>query len=150
LGGLGLLAAAALVSYFSLAGGALGAWPLLGWLALTGLTVMGLALAASRGFSGGGQRPVFAVFVSGYYLAAGAAAGMSPLWVSLPALALLAALVGLNLEFYRFFLRLRGPAFALAAAPFHFLYYLYSLVALAGGIGLHLLRRFPRPGAARQ
>lgn len=60
---------------------------------------------------------------------------LAPRWPRLLALALAAALalLGLNAPVYGFFLRKRGPAFALRVLPWHWLYYGYS--GLAFGIG---------------
>lgn len=62
-------------------------------------------------------------------------------WLLLPLLLALALVVGLNLQFYRFFARQRGILFAVEVIPFHLLYYLYSVVAFAVGAGLHLAAR---------
>jgi hypothetical protein len=79
------------------------------------------------------------------------ASGLLPAAVGWSALAaailLLAVIVGINHDFYAFFARVKGFCFALAVAPFHVLYYLYSGVALAAGIVLHLLNR-PAKGHA--
>jgi GT2 family glycosyltransferase len=60
--------------------------------------------------------------------------------------ACLAGVVLLNLDFYRFFLRLRGPWFAARVLPMHLLYYLYSGVtfvtlSIAHRLGLGGVRR---------
>lgn len=57
------------------------------------------------------------------------------MWV---ATACLAAVVLLNLDFYRFFLRRRGWWFTVRVVPMHVLYYLYSAAAFATGVALHL------------
>jgi hypothetical protein len=49
-----------------------------------------------------------------------------------------AALVLLNLDLYRFFVRKRGLAFALRALPLHWLYYAYCGLAVAIALPLHL------------
>lgn len=77
--------------------------------------------------------------------AAGAAAaclaplGAGWLWVTAAAAA---ALLVLNRRLYRFFLRRRGPLFALGAVPLHWLYHLYcaaaAVIAAAGHLGRRL------------
>lgn len=62
-------------------------------------------------------------------------------WLLLPLLLGLAAVIALNLPFYRFFARQRGLLFAAEVIPFHLLYYVYSTVAFAAGAGLHLMAR---------
>ena len=65
-------------------------------------------------------------------------------------------LVMLNRGQYEFFMRQRGVGFALAAMPFHLLYYLYSVAAFGLGAGYYLWRVGPgrvittdrRPSAA--
>lgn len=63
-------------------------------------------------------------------------------WPGLLWLALLSAvaLLALNAPLYRFFARQRGLRFALAAIPWHWLYYLYSGLAFAIGLARHILR----------
>jgi len=62
------------------------------------------------------------------------------LW-SLVALACLLGIVVLNLRFYLFLSRVKHPLFALLVVPFHVLYYLYSSLAFAAGLIVHLGRR---------
>ncbi len=50
------------------------------------------------------------------------------------------ALLALNAPLYRFFARQRGVLFALAAIPWHWLYYLYSGLAFAIALTRHILR----------
>lgn len=50
--------------------------------------------------------------------------------LAVAALGALVAVVVLNREFYRFLARVRGPAFALASVPLHFLYF------ICGGLGV--------------
>ena len=50
-------------------------------------------------------------------------------------------LLALNAPLYRFFARQRGLAFALQVIPWHWLYYLYSGLALAIGVARFLLGR---------
>jgi GT2 family glycosyltransferase len=62
-----------------------------------------------------------------------------------------ALLLALNAPLYRFFLARRGPLFALAAIPWHWLYFLYSGVAFAVGLVRHAyrtLRAAPAAGVA--
>jgi hypothetical protein len=58
-------------------------------------------------------------------------------WLLTPIFGLIATIMVLNLKFYIFFIRKRGVMFALAAVPFHLLYFLYSIVAFALVTGLH-------------
>jgi GT2 family glycosyltransferase len=51
-------------------------------------------------------------------------------WAAAPGIALV-GVVALNHELYRFFARQRGPSFAIACIPLHFLYYLYSTLSYA-------------------
>ena len=63
--------------------------------------------------------------------------------------ALMLAIVGINLRFYGFFARERGLLFALRVVPLHVLYYLYSGVALAIGIVVHVWNRKVRHPSKR-
>ena len=69
------------------------------------------------------------------------------LWV-LVALGCVLGIVLLNLRFYLFLARAKTAFFALLAMPLHVLYYLYSGLAFAAGLLLHLGRgrNQPRPG----
>ena len=70
-----------------------------------------------------------------------------PPWTLL-ALAFLFGIVLLNLGFYRFLWRVKHPLFVLLVVPLHVLYYLYSSLAFAAGLILHLghgRRRQPEP-----
>lgn len=58
-------------------------------------------------------------------------------WLLTPIFGLVATIMALNLRFYIFFIRKRGVMFALAAVPFHLLYFLYSIVTFALVTGLH-------------
>src|SRR6202521_478031 len=60
------------------------------------------------------------------------------LWVTAAAAA---ALLAMNRRLYRFFLRRRGPLFALGAVPLHWFYHLYCAVAAAIAAAGHLGRR---------
>jgi GT2 family glycosyltransferase len=53
----------------------------------------------------------------------------------------LATLYLLNRRFYLFFVRTRGPAFALRLAPLHVLYHLYNGVSFAVGTGIYVAAR---------
>lgn len=53
------------------------------------------------------------------------------------------ALVAMNWPLYRFLAAKRGVAFALAAIPWHWLYFLYGGVAFACGLVRHATRRRP-------
>lgn len=59
------------------------------------------------------------------------------------ALPLVAALVALNLDLYRFFAAKRGLGFAVSAVPLHWLYYLYSGVGVVLGAIEYLSQRAP-------
>lgn len=73
--------------------------------------------------------------------------GLARLWAPL-ALACLFGIVLLNLRFYLFLTRVKHPGFAFMVVPLHIFYYLYSGLAFAAGVVLHLTRagRRPRPG----
>ena len=66
------------------------------------------------------------------------------------ALGCLAGIVLLNRRFYLFLCRVKDPLFALRVTPLHVLYYLYSSLAFAAGLFLHLRggrhRQRPDPG----
>jgi glycosyltransferase involved in cell wall biosynthesis len=68
------------------------------------------------------------------------------LWALL-ALVALGALVLLNLRFYLFFAKVKGPGFALLVIPLHVLYYLYGGLALAAGTILYSVDRYFGPEA---
>jgi hypothetical protein len=57
------------------------------------------------------------------------------------------ALVILNNQFYLFLAAKRGPAFAVAAIPFHLLYHFYNGVSFAAGLLRWSLRRRSRPAS---
>lgn len=79
-------------------------------------------------------------------LAAGLLAALA--WGSPLALGCLLGIVLLNLRFYLFLARVKNPLFALLVIPLHVLYYLYSGLAFAAGLVLHLGRaRRGRPAA---
>ena len=63
----------------------------------------------------------------------------SLLWPQMLAVAimLLAAIAALNFETYRFFHRKRGLVFLLRIIPLHWLYYIYSGLAMVLGLALH-------------
>jgi hypothetical protein len=77
--------------------------------------------------------------------AAVAAAVAAPAW----ALAALAGVVALNLPFYRFLHRARGPGFALACIPLHLLHHLCNGVS-AGAALAYWAARGSAPSPARQ
>jgi GT2 family glycosyltransferase len=54
-------------------------------------------------------------------------------------------LLALNTSVYRFFLRQRGPWFALRTIPWHWLYYFYSGLAFGIGVIRHLLGKLWSP-----
>jgi GT2 family glycosyltransferase len=54
---------------------------------------------------------------------------------------LLAALVALNYEYYRFFYRERGLGFVLRVFPLHFLYYAYNGMSFVTGTALYTINR---------
>jgi glycosyltransferase involved in cell wall biosynthesis len=59
------------------------------------------------------------------------------IWYIAPVFIIILLILSLNFKFYEFFVKKRGVSFALAAIPFHFLYYLYSLIAFVIGGGIH-------------
>ena len=59
------------------------------------------------------------------------------IWLLTPLIGLIATIVLLNVKLYAFFIRKRGVIFALAAIPFHLLYYFYSVLAFAVATGMH-------------
>jgi len=61
------------------------------------------------------------------------------------AAAALAGVLALNHDFYRFFIRTRGPLFALAVIPLHLAYYTISGIAVFAGILLRQLFGEPVP-----
>lgn len=73
----------------------------------------------------------------------GLAAGLVLLLMSLPIRLVVALLLGLflmvllNYQFYGYFARKQGVKFALAAIPFHWFYYLYSVFAFSMGAAFH-------------
>jgi glycosyltransferase involved in cell wall biosynthesis len=67
--------------------------------------------------------------------------GITPRAGWLP-LALFAAILALQLDFYRFFLRRRGGLFALGVLPMHLLYYLYSGAAIPLGAMAYLAEQW--------
>lgn len=58
------------------------------------------------------------------------------------ALGLVALLLFLNVDVYRFFYHQRGLRFAMAVIPLHWLYYLYNGISFGCGLLLHLLAPF--------
>jgi GT2 family glycosyltransferase len=84
------------------------------------------------------------VVLSGALACALAAALAHPACL-LPAVVCGGALLAINLPLYRFLARKRGVLFAIAAIPWHWLYFFYSGVAFAVGVFQHLLggRVFP-------
>lgn len=89
-------------------------------------------------------------------LAGGAAAATvaalvwrSPWPLAVAAIAL-AIVLGLNLGFYEFLRRVRGPGFALAAMPLHLLYYLSNVISAPLGWVVHQLFGEPLPPAEAQ
>ena len=68
------------------------------------------------------------------------AASFYPLAIAGMAIALVALWL-LNLDIYRFFLRLRGKRFTIQAMAWHWLFYFYSGVAFAIGLARHHLPR---------
>jgi hypothetical protein len=59
-------------------------------------------------------------------------------WLALP-LAVFGAIVAINHDLFAFFLRHRGPWFALAMVPLHMLYFLYSTATFAAIVLGHKL-----------
>ncbi len=88
---------------------------------------------------------VCAVLVYGLLLALGLAIRWPVLlWL---AAVQVAALLVLNADLYRFFLRKRGFWFTLAVIPWHWFYYFYGALAFAIAWTQHNLRRLSRLGA---
>lgn len=88
------------------------------------------------------------VAVCGLALAAAAAFGSAAALGVAAAAALL--VVALNHRFYRVLVRARGPAFAVAAAPLHLLFYLVGgLAGVAGVLMYHTVRVPGRPCTER-
>ena len=76
--------------------------------------------------------------------------GLALHWPVLLWLALLQALalLVLNADLYRFFLRKRGLLFTLAVIPWHWFYFFYGALAFAIALVQYHVRRLCRPGAA--
>ena len=71
----------------------------------------------------------------------------APIWgagLLLPAAVAGLVLLACNAPLYFFFYRRRGFLFALAAIPWHWLYYGYSGLGFALGLLYHLVRPLPR------
>jgi glycosyltransferase involved in cell wall biosynthesis len=62
------------------------------------------------------------------------------LWL-LGSAGLAAAIAALNLDFYLFCARLKGPGFALLVLPLHIFYFAYASLAFSVGTALHVWRR---------
>ncbi len=95
------------------------------------------------------QRTAFGVMVLALVTCVALLFQTYTVWLGAPVLLLALLIMLINRRFYVFFARQQGVLFMLAVVPFHFLYYLYSLVALAAGVGMHLLQprraSSPRP-----
>jgi glycosyltransferase involved in cell wall biosynthesis len=89
---------------------------------------------------------LYGVFLAVLIVAVAMQVPASPI-VGVLAVMLLTVLV-LNWRFYHFLASNWGKLYALAAIPFHLLYYLYSGVAFILGFGLYLWKRV-RPSSAR-
>ncbi len=83
----------------------------------------------------------FAVLLIGLITSFGIVLYSFRVWLALPLLLLVCAIVLLNHRFYRFCARKRGIMFALGAIPFQLLYYLYSALAFAMALFLHAANR---------
>lgn len=68
-----------------------------------------------------------------------------PYAISLPVMALTAAIVGLNSDLYRFYTRTRGLIFTAAALPFQLFYYIYSTAAFVYAGASHYWRKIWKP-----
>lgn len=77
------------------------------------------------------RRILFTTFVAASVTAFAIIVVNFSVWLLTPIFGLIGTIVVLNLRFYLFFVRKRGLIFATAVIPFHFLYYLYSIVAFA-------------------
>jgi len=82
-------------------------------------------------------------------MAASLALAFWRLWAAVLAALLLAAVLGINFRYYRWFVRQRGILFALRVVPAHLLHHLCNGVSLVAGTALHVAGRFGArlPGA---
>jgi glycosyltransferase involved in cell wall biosynthesis len=71
-------------------------------------------------------------------------------WVGGGLIGLVALLVALNLDLYRFFTRQRGVVFAVCVLPLHWVYYAYCGAAVAIGLSAYLWGRLAAPRDARR
>jgi hypothetical protein len=62
-------------------------------------------------------------------------------WAAVAAAVLLAALIGLNFPYYRWFARTRGLLFAVRVIPVHLLHHLCNGISFVAGTGLHVAGR---------
>lgn len=70
-------------------------------------------------------------------------------WAAVVAMALLAAVIGLNLSYYRWFARMRGWGFAVRVIPVHVVHHLCNGISFIAGTALHVAGRcgLTLPGA---
>lgn len=104
------------------------------------LALLVLAMVTDRWLTG--SNPIWRRAIFGAVVLSLAAAAISFLLsfsfrFGLPLLFVVALIVAINHRFYSFLGRKHGALFALAAIPFHLLYYVYSTVAFAAGLVLH-------------
>ena len=79
------------------------------------------------------RRAIFSLMISIIIVAILQIVMAYPLWLTAFLLFLLGVFIVFNRSFYAFFQQKRGSMFAIAVAPFHMLYFLYSMVAFALG-----------------
>jgi glycosyltransferase involved in cell wall biosynthesis len=88
-----------------------------------------------------GRRPVFLVMMAIIFIAATLLMINTPLGLSLPVIAILAIIFGLNFKLYRFYIQRRGVIFALAGLSFQIFYYIYSSLAFLYATSLFLSQK---------
>jgi glycosyltransferase involved in cell wall biosynthesis len=133
----------ALVCCFFLASLIVGAWHWHGLLFLLVLLLMGIHWFDE--WSSNGPIPVTAK-IAAVAAAFGAAASIGVqfrIWALIP-VCLLILVVLINARFYVFLVRERNVLFAASIVPLHVLYYLYSTISFAFGVGRHVLTSWRR------
>ena len=74
-------------------------------------------------------------------LAASLALALLKPWAAVAAAVLLAALIGLNFPYYRWFARTRGLLFAVRVIPVHLVHHLCNGISFVAGTALHVAGR---------
>jgi hypothetical protein len=83
--------------------------------------------------------PEFAAFLWMAVQSGAALWMLVPSWIGAAGLAVLAATIGLNWNFYRFLGKRRGPLFAITSVPMHMFYFIYSVTGfVVGNLRHHL------------